>query len=225
MNQATYVQQACDILDNKGLCGKVFFRYLEENNMTASVVSYKNGAVVFSRENYQKALAVICRGQLLSSKKVGGNELLLRTMKPGDVFGIAGLFGDDTPYVSEIVAKTDSVLVLFSEDLLKKIFLYDPYCSIAYIKFLSAKVRYLSMRLDDFVTPNAYGKLALYLFENNGFCGSMSTLAKTLGFSRMTLYRNLDLLISEGFIKKNGKCIEITDPNVRPSLESPDEIL
>ena len=90
---------------------------------------------------------------------------------------------------------------------------------------LSKKIRYLNAKLDGFATPNAYSKLALFLYENNGYRGSMTSLADLLDMSRMTLYRNLEILVEEKNIEKIGKTITVINPDLASLFDSSDEIL
>ena len=226
MNESTeIVRKACDFLEAAGLHGNTIYSFIQTSSHRIEIISYHSDDTVFSRDNFKKALGVIVHGELASSKKVGGGELFLRTLKSGDIFGVAGLFENQNHYVSEIVAVSDCTVVYFSEEQLMQLFTENPICAISYIQLLSKKIRYLNAKIDGFASPNAYGKLAMYLYENNGYHGTMSSLSETLGMSRMTLYRNLDILISEGYVVKDGKHIEVCNPELLLLFDSTQEIL
>ena len=53
----------------------------------------------------------------------------------------------------------------------------------------------------------------------------MTSLAELLGMSRMTLYRNLDILLEDGMIRKDGKSIVILRDDISMLLDPSDEII
>ena len=216
---------ACDLLEPIGLCSATLKKFLNNNKGAVSVVEYKKDDTVFSRDRYLKALGVICDGALSSQKRVAGGDFTLRTLQKGDIFGVAGIFTSDSSYVSDIIALTDATVVYFPEALLSELFCAHPDLAISYIRMLSKKIRYLNAKLDGFATPNAYSKLALFLYENNGYHGSMTSLADLLDMSRMTLYRNLEILEEEKNIEKIGKTITVINPDLASLFDSSDEIL
>ena len=216
---------ACNHLENLGLFGDSVRSYVEKSTEGIFIATYQKGETVFSRKTYQKALGVIIEGELSSHKRIAGGDLALRMLTVGEIFGVAGLFTTADQYVSEVVANTDAKIVFFSEAFLYRLFEEIPACAIAYIQLLSKKIRYLNAKLDGFASPNAYSKLALFLYENKGYSGSMTSLAELLGMSRMTLYRNLELLEEEGTIKKEGKVITVVNNDLTNLLHSQDEII
>lgn len=216
---------ACDYLETYGLSGNSIKDLIKKTTEGITVSTFKKDDTVFSRSSYIKALGVVISGTLTSHKTIAGGTLSLRNLESGDLFGLAALFGNAQGYVSTVFAKTNATVVFFSEDFLKMLFREYPESAIAYIVLLSQKIRYLNTKLDNFATPNAYSKLALFLYENRGFIGSMSSLADILGMSRMTLYRNLDILIEEGAITKNGKKITLINSDITGLFSSTDALL
>jgi len=213
MEYDSKIQNACQVLDQLGLFGQDIYRYIIDHKLPCEIITYSKDETVYSRHHFKKAIGVILEGQLHSYKRIGSGEMMMRSLRQGDVFGVAGLFAGENEYVSDIVSSSDSCIVYFSESLMTAIFAEDHRIALSYIRLLTKKIRYLNFKLDGFAAPNAYGKLALFLYENNGFNGTMSQLADMLAMSRMTLYRNLDLLVSKGFIEKNGKCITVLKPD------------
>lgn len=213
---------ACDYLERYGLSGDSMMTLLEHSTDGITVSNFRKDDTVFSRNAFAKALGVIIEGTLVSHKSIAGGTLALRNLECGDIFGLAALFGEAHGYVSTVYAKSRATVVFFSEDFLKKLFNKYPEYAIAYIRLLSQKIRYLNTKIDNFATPNAYSKLALYLYEHQGYEGSMSSLADILGMSRMTLYRNLDLLVEEGTILKNGKKITLINADIAVLFQAHD---
>ena len=52
----------------------------------------------------------------------------------------------------------------------------------------------------------------------------MQALSERLGMSRMTLYRNLDILVQNGCISKKGKVITVIDCEALSRAASSEEI-
>ncbi len=176
-----------------------------------SIACYTAGETIACRRTCRHALAFILSGSAVASKTAGGRDVVIRLLKKGDLFGIASLFGGPESYVSEIRARKTCYIAFVPQQIVAEIFRRDSDAAMAYIALLSEKIRYLNAKLDGFAAPSAYAKLCLYLLENGDTDIPIQTLAQTLGISRMTLYRNLELLAENRSICRNGRSITVLD--------------
>lgn len=172
---------------------------------------FKKNDIIYSQENFSKALAFVIEGTAFAISN-NQNQVFLRTFNEGMCFGAGALFSDENIYISSIIAKTDTKVLFINEDILTELFNKYPETSINYIKFLSEKIRFLNKKLSIVSCSEADDTLYKYLLGITNEKGiailpiSMTLLAKTLGLSRATLYRAFDNLTRSGkIIKKNNE--------------------
>lgn len=178
-----------------------------------SIREYRFREIIFSEDLCEKSLGVVVEGRAVAKKKRSDSEVVMNSFVQGDIFGAAALYTDSQRYTSEISAASKRVRVLFiPQKRMTRFFSENSDSAIAYITILSNKIRYLNDKIDSFTSPNAFTKLCRYLCENNSTAGiSMQTLAKVLNMSRMTLYRNLDILVNCGAVKRTEKGIVVVN--------------
>lgn len=189
----------------------------------ATVRSYTAGEVIFSSEN-EKNLVVILKGNAEVLSADTERKVLLRTLGKGDFFGVAELFSRSVQSdVSRIVSKGQSKVLLIPEAKLGELLEKDKKVMYNYLNFLCSRIRFLNRRITCFTAGSAERRLALYLDslaeenENTGECikltlgVSMNALALMLDIGRASLYRAIETLTEDGFIKKDGKCFLLCD--------------
>lgn len=170
---------------------------------------YPAGAVIYSPARFRKAMGVVLEGRLAVLK---GKELLLNTLGPGQCFGAAAIFCPAEDYVTTVAAKTSAALVFLSDQWLTGLFARHPPAAVAYIAFLSQRIRFLNRKIDSFTAPNAQETLYRHLLaiQRDGtaeIAGGYSQLARALNIGRASLYRALEALEAEGRIRREGKRI------------------
>lgn len=188
-----------------------------------SAERYPASAVIYSRTEFRKAMGVVLSGRLTAVK---GKDLLLNTLGPGDCFGVAALFCPAEDYVTTVKAKEPSTLVFLDHSWLTGLFRRYPQTAVAYIAFLSQRIRFLNRKIDSFTAPTAQEALFRYLLETvrDGkveVAGGYSQLARTLNVGRASLYRALDALEAEGRIRRNGKTVYLLESIPIKETENP----
>ena len=174
--------------------------------------TYRAGEEITSPCQFDRALYIIVKGGARVCKQVGERKILLRELSEGSVFGAASLFGGDSTYVTTVTAKSDTETVLLTQALCTRIIREYPAAAIAYITFLSDRIRFLNARIDAFTAGGAERRLAKYLLENGGSgTVTMKNLASALDVSRATLYRALDHFTERGLIYRKSGAIAVTD--------------
>lgn len=183
-----------------------------------SAERYPAGAVIYSRTEFRKAMGVVLSGRL---SVVKGKDLLLTTLGPGSCFGVAALFCPAEDYVTTVKAKEQAKLVFLDHQWLTQLFRRYPQAAVAYIAFLSHRIRFLNRKIDSFTAPSAQESLFYHLVETarDGkaeVVGGYSQLARTLNMGRASLYRALDALEAEGRIRREGKTVYLLSDGVSP---------
>ena len=179
-----------------------------EAELLSKTEFFAKGDCVYESTRFRNALGVVVSGNVRISTSDEENRVILRDMSAGETFGAAALFGAGECYVSKIHAKSACAVVFIEESALEAIFSKYPKAARNYIAFLSSKIRYLNRKIAELSMHGAGARLLGYMKEHASENGevdmpkSMSTLAKTLGIGRSSLYRALEKLEAEGYISK-----------------------
>lgn len=179
-------------------------------------VKFKKGELIYSRNSFIKAVAVIVSG---AAEAVTDNNrrLVMKRLNAGSCFGAAAVFGKNSSYVSTVTALTDAEICFITEEFLTALFKKYPQTAVNYITFLSDKIRFLNGRLSVISCNEAEDTVLKYLSSLAGDGAyavipvSMTELAKMLGLSRASLYRSLDSLEASGCIVRENNRIKVTE--------------
>ncbi len=179
-------------------------------NSFDSSKTYKKGETIYSESSFKKAIGLILSG----SATAYGENVLKKSFREGDTFGAAALFGNEKPYISRIIAKTDCEILFVDEKQLRELFIKYPEISVNYISFLSERVRLLNRKISLFTCKGAAAKLFQYLLDSadeNGIIKitNMTSLAKQTSLGRTSLYRALEELTENGYVSRDGNLIYI----------------
>lgn len=203
-----------DVLCNISLFSGCSSETLEKLNK-ADRHLYKSGDIIYSPECDQKKLVVLLCGQASVFSLDSQKKILLRKFERGGVMGIANLFSD-SPFVSNIVAQKSCEALEISKEIFVDCLEKDKTLMHNYLSFLSGKICYLNQKILCLTAGSAERRLALYL-------DSVSTsdvfplpvplvsLSEMLDLGRASLYRAFDKLESDGFIKRDGKTVTLTN--------------
>ena len=136
--------------------------------------------------------------------------MLMSVLEPGDLFGAATLFSGEDTYVAYIIAEKSAWSLMISEEALVSLMKKDFSVAENYMAYLTARIRFLSGRIDGFVQPSPKQRVLAFMKKNavaDVFTPvkSFQTLADSLCISRATLYRAMDELADENVIIKDGR--------------------
>ena len=190
-------------------------RYLRDDTMTLK--SFAADEAIYSPRESEKRVGLILRGRAVVNSPSGKERVILKTHGAGNMFGVANLYASDPP--PSIITAAEPTDVLFIDG--------EAFCALiendksamrAYLSFLSGKIIYLNKEISTFTAGSAEKKLAFFLCENQVdgrvvLNVPMSRLADMLGLGRASLYRALESLESEGFVRREDKTIFINDKN------------
>lgn len=178
---------------------------------SAQLIPVRRGETVYDRQRFRRCLGVLLEGRL----QVRREALLVSTLRAGDLFGAAVLFNDLEEYPTTLTALSDCRLLLIPQEAVRGLIRSSPEFALAYVTYLSGRIRFLSARLDAVSAERGEGKLASYLLSAAAKGGvltvSATQLSQRLGVGRATLYRAFEVLERERAILREGKTIRIVD--------------
>lgn len=179
----------------------------------ASQSFYNIGETICSPETSSRKLIILLEGRANVYLPDMRKRTLLRTMREGELVGIANLYSDH-PYVSVVVAEKHCVTIEISERSFMSLIERDKILLANFLSLLSGKICYLNEKLHYCTAGSAERKLALYLDSVSSsdtfeLSVSLVSLSDILDVGRASLYRAFDKLQSDGFIVKDGKKITL----------------
>ena len=168
---------------------------------------FEKGAVVYSAQKFPRAFAVVLEGKVLVQTHSGAS---VRTLGPGEVFGVTALFGGER-YASEITVLSRARLQFIEEALLRQWMAEFPEVSMNYIRFLHQRIGFLNEKIRTF-TESSVQKRVLGFLESHAppggeirIPGGMAALARELNIGHTSLYRALEALEEKNKIYKKGQ--------------------
>lgn len=159
------------------------------------------------------ALGILLEGKIEVSK----NGLLVHTLKLGDSFGIAALFGNMDKEVSTLTTVSKVEVLFITEKLLEELFKQDFSLAKRYIAFQADRICYLNQRLEECSGNNVLTKLAAYIMntanerQTDIIKLNYSKTAAALNIGRASLYRALAKLEEEKLLSREGNITVIID--------------
>lgn len=191
-------------------------KYLHAEAM--SVSHFSPHSIAYSSESRPLRVAFILDGTAQVYAVHSDERALLRTLSSGDVFGIANLYDEDEPFPSQIVTTTECSILFIDGNAFREFIENDKKVLRSYLTLQSKKIVYLNKKISGFTAGSAEKKLAIFILDHKAGglftppC-SMSQLANMLGIGRASLYRAIDTLTLEGYIKKQEKNTFILNEN------------
>ena len=174
---------------------------------------YERDQVILSPGQQSNALYVLCNGSAAAYSSDTDKQVLLRSFKPYEIFGISNLF-TDLPFATRIVAGTNCEVLILDKEFLSYLIDNDTGVRYQYIAFLAEKTLYLNQKIACLTAGSAEKRLAYWLdsiaSEDTLILEvPMNALCTMLDMGRASLYRAFDQLEKDGFIKRNGKEIRL----------------
>lgn len=203
------------------IAGTFLFCGVSEQEIAALVAAegvrvehFEKDAVIFDRMQNERALGLILFGSCAVTKESETGKMPMSVLRQGDLFGAASLFHREDQYVARVAAAESAWILLISEEALKSMMRKDFRVAENYLAYLTARIRFLSDRLDGFLPQSVEDRVLQFIRQHaeNGLFESewsVSALAESLRVSRTTLYRAIDKLIADGRIAKHGRTFQL----------------
>ena len=133
-----------------------------------------------------------------------GKEMLLNSLKAGDIFGNNLIFSSDPIYRGDVVAKEKCVIAFINKENLIYLLQNNQEFLQLYLKAQSDFGKSLNARIQLLSFTNAEERLVYYASKNDNVIvfKNVTSLAQQIGIQRETLSRLLTSLVKRHLIKK-----------------------
>lgn len=194
----------------------LFYDYPIDFN-TLSIKTCRSGQIIRDYEKGYASVGIIASGITdVYSVTLDGREIKLNTLRSGECFGISNLL---LPNELETVlcCRTAAKLIFISKNALIDTMKGNLSFALRYATHCNQKIQFLIQRIELLTMQSCRGKLIEYLLtqkdENNIVMldGTKEDLARHLGISRATLFREFALLTHHGLLKQARNIITIPD--------------
>ena len=176
----------------------------KEHQMVKGYQVAKNN-VIFHEGDVCETIGIIISGKVdIISYSFEGKELLINSLKAGEIFGNNLLFSSSPIYRGDVIAKEKSVVAFINKENLTNLLQNNKEFLDLYLQAQSDKAKLLTARIQLLSFPNAEERLFYYASKNHNVIEfkNVTTLAATLGVQRETLSRLLTSLVERHLIKK-----------------------
>ena len=150
-------------------------------------------------------IGVIVSGKVdIVSYAFKGKEMLLNSLKAGDIFGNNLIFSSDPVFRGDVIAKEKCVIAFINKENLMFLLQNNQEFLKLYLQAQSDFGKSLNARIQLLSFTNAEERLFYYASKNDNIITfkNVTTLAATIGIQRETLSRLLTSLVKRHQIKK-----------------------
>ena len=163
------------------------------------------GNIIFHEGDACESIGIIISGKVdIVSYSFQGREMLINSLKAGELFGNNLIFSSTPIYKGDVIAKEKAVIAFISKEDLITLLQNNKEFLELYLQAQSDKAKLLTARIQLLSFPNAEERLFYYASKNHNVIEykNVTTLAATIGVQRETLSRLLTSLIERHLIKK-----------------------
>ena len=174
---------------------------------------YRNlekGAVLFHESDQCRYIGIICKGEVsIISYLDDGKEIIYNTIQQDGIFGNNLIFSSEPYYKGDIIADSDSIIVLISKNDLIDILQNNKEFFKEYLKIQSDSSKALNNRIRLLSIASAEERFRFYMHENRNRVAydSIEHLARKMYLTRETLARLLSRLEKNSSIIRENKVI------------------
>ena len=163
------------------------------------------GNIIFHEGDVCESIGIIISGKIdIVSYSFQGKELLINSLKAGEIFGNNLIFSSLPIYKGDVIAKEKCVVAFINKENLVYLLQNNAEFLDLYLQAQSDKAKLLTARIQLLSFPNAEERLLYYASKNHNVIEfkNVTTLAATLCVQRETLSRLLTSLVERHLIKK-----------------------
>jgi CRP/FNR family transcriptional regulator len=158
---------------------------------------------------------VLVRGAVqLTKAGRQGSEVVIRTIKPFEVFAEVVLFEADTYPVTATAVAPASVIAIDRRDFLR--LLDDASFRVEYLRAAAARMRYLAQRVRNLASCDVEQRFFMFLAEHYGQQPEIRTelskkdIAAAIGAAPETFSRMVRSLQGRRLVRWDGRCIRVS---------------
>ena len=169
-------------------------------------------SIVHHEGDICESVGIIVSGKVdIVSYAFKGKEMLLNSLKAGDIFGNNLIFSSDPMYRGDVVAKEKCVIAFINKNNLVYLLQNNQEFLKLYLQAQSDFGKSLNARIQLLSFTNAEERLFYYASKNDNVIlfKNVTSLAATIGIQRETLSRLLTSLVKRHLIKKEKGKITI----------------
>lgn len=187
-------------------------------SLPSELFTFSKGDVIYSPSEFKRRIGFVAEGECLISRlSSSGHNVPLNTAKVGDSFGITSVFSASDEFPTVITAKTFCSIIFIDSEILIQLIKEKWIISLNVINFLTERIEFLNERIAAFSGMSVEEKLISHILSLHKRYGSLEfgfnkkRSAEAISCGRASLYRAMDTLSSEGFVKFDNKKIYILD--------------
>ena len=172
----------------------------------------RKGETLFYENDCCEEIGIVKYGKLLiTSYPENGNPIIYNRLKEDDMFGNNLLFSSQPFYKGDVIAESDSGIILIKKDVLIGFLEENTDFLLAYLQIQADSGKRLHSRIRLLSIDSAQERFLTYLRENGNRItfNSVSDLADDLFIRRETLSRLLSKLIKNKVVIKDGKTVRL----------------
>ena len=172
----------------------------------------RKGETLFYENDCCGEIGIVKYGKLLiTSYPENGNPIIYNRLKEDDMFGNNLLFSSQPFYKGDVIAESDSGIILIKKDVLIGFLEENTDFLLAYLQIQANSGKRLHSRIRLLAIDSAQERFITYLRENGNKISysSVSDLADDLFIRRETLSRLLSKLIKNKVVIKDGKTVRL----------------
>ena len=162
-------------------------------------------SVIHHEGDICESIGVIVSGKVdVVSYSFQGKELVLNSLKAGEIFGNNLIFSSEPVYKGDVIAKEKCVIAFINKENLVYLLQNNQEFLKLYLQAQSDFGKSLNARIQLLSFTNAEERLQYYASKNNNVIvfKNVTTLAAQIGIQRETLSRLLTSLVKRHLIKK-----------------------
>ncbi len=208
-----------ELLKNCYLCKELNEQELSSLAEIVFIRTIDKGEILFFQGDTANGFYTLLSGLIrIYKSSPEGKEYTLHTIRPGQMFAEAAIFGGNK-FPANCIALEESNVAFFGKDKFINLIVNSPNISLKMISALSGFVRDFNRQIENLSLKEVSARLALFLLNQSEKTGqnsivldiSKSELANSLGTISETLSRNFRKMKELAIIEIDGKSITVLD--------------
>ncbi|WRS28317.1 Crp/Fnr family transcriptional regulator [Oscillospiraceae bacterium MB08-C2-2] len=176
---------------------------------------FAKGSEISGAPEGDPAVGLVITGRVqVYSISADGTSVNLSTLNPGESFGISTIF-TEAGLTTRLYGDKKATIAYFPRTEFLRLLEENSQMLLGYAYLCNQKISYLTQKIQFLTMPSCRRRLVVYLLKNQTPQGevfldiSKERLAKVIGVSRASLFRELRRLSDAGLISAEGKSIQL----------------